>query len=115
MEACAGSRPSPVTPTPLALSPTWQVAHGGRWGWCGAFTGGGAAGCEAQRCLSDTAQQNQSSQGWPQGRLRRETKWSLREEEGILVGWGRREPGKGEGSRDQRGWLLVGWESAGRA
>lgn len=99
MESCCGSRASLATPGPLALSPTWQVANGGRWGWCGAFTGGRAAGCEAQRDLRDTAQQNQSSQGWPQGRLHRETKWSLREEEGILVGSGRREPREGLGQQ----------------
>lgn len=90
-----------VTPPPT-LSLTGQGAGGGRRGWRGAVKRGGAAGREAQGGLSDTAQQHQSGQRWPQGRLRRETRWSLREEEGTQVVSGWRGPRKW-GSRDQRG------------
>lgn len=91
-----------ATPRP-GLSLTGQVAGGGRRGRRGAFEAGGAAGREAQGGLSNTAQQHQGGQRRPQGRLRRETRWSLREEEGTQVVSGWREPRQGWGRRDQSG------------
>lgn len=81
--------PGPAPPRPLALSPTRQVAGGGRQDNRGAFAGGRAGGRGSQGGLCDAAQQSQSGQGGPQGRLRGETKWSLRKKEGAQVGLGR--------------------------
>lgn len=98
-----GSGPAP--PRPRALSPTRQVAGGGRRGRGRAEARGGAAGRGTQGSLGDTAQQGQSGQGWPQGRLRGEKSGASGRQRAPRSASGG--GSSGTDTRDQRqGWVL---------
>lgn len=109
-ESRSGSRASPAPPRPLALSPTRQVTGGGRRARSGAEARGGTAGRGAQGGLGDAAQQGQSGQGWPQGRLRGDRSGASGRNRTPRSARGGGSSGRGWGGRDQReDGRLGGW------